>query len=112
MCFALQSHLGLDQTLLEKRNNRGCTPLDKISDTNLRETLFHRLSFNPASRMFLPVEDPIPNMFLPVEQPVPDMYLPVEPAAPAKNLVNDHPFCPSIKRLDPSNPMYLSVDSK
>ena len=74
--------------------------------------------------MFLPVEDPIPNMFLPVEEtvptlslpvkePTPDMSLPMEePAVSSQSFTTEHPFCPSVKRLNPSNPMYLSVDSK
>ena len=85
--------------------------------------------------MFLPVEDPIPNMFLPVEESAPDMSLPLEepvptlslpvkeptpdmslpmeePAVSSQSFTTEHPFCPSVKRLNPSNPMYLSVDSK
>ena len=78
----------------------------------------------PAPDMSLPVKEPVPDMSLPVEEFAPDMSLPVEEFAPdmslpvkepstsSQNLTTEHPFCPTVKRLNPSNPMYLSVDSK
>ena len=87
---SVSSLLDIDPLLLEKRNNRGSTPLDRITDFQLRDQLLQHLSYNPSSRMYLPVDDCSPRMLLPT---------------------NDLPFSKE-ESFDRSNPMYLAVDCK